>query len=655
MNIDEVDEETCTPGSLDGFFSDGESRATTFNLSGGVGGAGGNGLLTGGVGGNAEAPRLYMTNAERFTVNLNSGEQALICGNYRKIPWGDIYLQHQLSVRYPEPQQYHWKWPRHSVRKLRSAKINGTQNVTVVTFEGNRAEQAWKEEVKMYMKIRHENILQMYGVVQGQNLYAIVFHDDFILFSDLVTKLWKSPLLTVCIQLYFSREHNEAIDHLISRFRAHVFFDYDVLVCYSTGRLCIDIGGHSSTNTRRLNHFQRHSPKMPTMNVFTSAATSLVMQALTLDDYHNICNSDRLRRSKSLVFSSSAAIHLDSVYCAAAIDTFGNSIEIATVMESDTDFNWPPCWRETWAATVGGQKLYAGWGMRLEKCFSSSELLLDHTYFQFEAWQIAPISRVTWYGWLSQANHIFSHLRIESNFSNYVLLDRFELTISLKPNPNNAGCPPQGYLWLRSKDVFLASHSFECPQSLAYWSLDLDGTRELSTEHAVELGFPILCMEKIKAHGQSWDDSVYTGLRELHQGKGFDPDSQDVARHLGYRLYKPCSDADMSIVGGEIKESYDGEDDFWAVSEENVNGSMSNEHSSNSGSEQKVAKPSNLVKGPTWNVVHEGRVELRDFELHESLHEFADQMPASKAFKVVTTVQLLLIGILAALVLLDNV
>ncbi|KAJ7448414.1 hypothetical protein FB451DRAFT_1289209 [Mycena latifolia] len=42
----------------------------------------------------------------------------------------------------------------------------------------------------------------------------------------------------------------------------------------------------------------------------------------------------------------------------------------------------------------------------------------------------------------------------------------------------------------------------------------------------------------MRVEGYSWDGSVYTGLRQFHQGKGFDADSQDVARQLGYPLYQ---------------------------------------------------------------------------------------------------------------------
>ncbi|KAJ7340679.1 hypothetical protein DFH08DRAFT_243751 [Mycena albidolilacea] len=42
--------------------------------------------------------------------------------------------------------------------------------------------------------------------------------------------------------------------------------------------------------------------------------------------------------------------------------------------------------------------------------------------------------------------------------------------------------------------------------------------------------------------GSSWDVTVYDELREFHQGKGFDPDSQDVVRHLRYPLYQLSND-----------------------------------------------------------------------------------------------------------------
>ncbi|KAJ7476767.1 hypothetical protein FB451DRAFT_247299 [Mycena latifolia] len=50
------------------------------------------------------------------------------------------------------------------------------------------------------------------------------------------------------------------------------------------------------------------------------------------------------------------------------------------------------------------------------------------------------------------------------------------------------------------------------------------------------------------ALGYSWDESFYSGLRQFHEAKGFDPYSQDVARHLGHQLFQLAYGADSSFA-----------------------------------------------------------------------------------------------------------
>jgi hypothetical protein len=63
-------------------------------------------------------------------------------------------------------------------------------------------------------------------------------------------------------------------------------------------------------------------------------------------------------------------------------------------------------------------------------------------------------------------------------------------------------------------------------------------------EDAKILGFPIINIETV-ATNSSWDKTVYDGLLRFHRGKGFNPQSQELATHLGYPLYKLSS----GIVG----------------------------------------------------------------------------------------------------------
>jgi hypothetical protein len=69
-------------------------------------------------------------------------------------------------------------------------------------------------------------------------------------------------------------------------------------------------------------------------------------------------------------------------------------------------------------------------------------------------------------------------------------------------------------------------------------------------EDAIRLGFPSISLST-NVYGKSWDASVYAGLREFHQAKGFNPDSQDIARHLGDALYQSATETDPLFAGGE--------------------------------------------------------------------------------------------------------
>jgi hypothetical protein len=68
-------------------------------------------------------------------------------------------------------------------------------------------------------------------------------------------------------------------------------------------------------------------------------------------------------------------------------------------------------------------------------------------------------------------------------------------------------------------------------------------------EDATALGFPSISLSTV-IRGKSWDAIVYAGLRQFHQAKGFDPESQDVARHLGQPLYQLSSETDTPFTHG---------------------------------------------------------------------------------------------------------
>ncbi|KAJ7609497.1 hypothetical protein FB45DRAFT_702687, partial [Roridomyces roridus] len=68
-----------------------------------------------------------------------------------------------------------------------------------------------------------------------------------------------------------------------------------------------------------------------------------------------------------------------------------------------------------------------------------------------------------------------------------------------------------------------------------YWSLDPTGTEGLTPEEAKQMGFPNFELD-IKIRGFYWADDLYAGMWEFYTSKGYDPETLDVARDLGYPL-----------------------------------------------------------------------------------------------------------------------
>ncbi|KAJ7664142.1 hypothetical protein B0H17DRAFT_1143800 [Mycena rosella] len=138
--------------------------------------------------------------------------------------------------------------------------------------------------------------------------------------------------------------------------------------------------------------------------------------------------------------------------------------------------------------------------------------------------------------WLSQANHIFKSLKITSNYEKYAISESLQCQIKLT---RSADIVPAGYLFLCPFDEFKsdAPYRYKHPDCPAYWSLDLSGAQRLTTEDAENLGFPSIELT-MSMYFKAWDARVYKGLRQFHEGKGFDPYSQDVALHLGEPLYR---------------------------------------------------------------------------------------------------------------------
>ncbi|KAJ7094184.1 hypothetical protein C8R44DRAFT_386920 [Mycena epipterygia] len=154
--------------------------------------------------------------------------------------------------------------------------------------------------------------------------------------------------------------------------------------------------------------------------------------------------------------------------------------------------------------------------------------------------------------WLCQANYIIS----QQNQKNCFLVSHIVYWLGFSETPEKI---PEGYLFLCPVEHFRNENGRwvrnpECP---AYWSLDPSGNQRLSPEDASRRGFPAFKLE-MDVHMNSWHESVYAALSRFHAGKGFDPNSQDLARHLGQPLYELSCPTDSAHI--EELDSNDSDD-----------------------------------------------------------------------------------------------
>ncbi|KAK7027661.1 hypothetical protein R3P38DRAFT_948130 [Favolaschia claudopus] len=520
-----------------------DQSVTTLNVSGGIGGQGGGSGQEGGAGGNGEGPTLNVSGAAGWIVHINDGSAlrnsstlvSAIDSAPPPISVCDINLQQEVYL--DDSRILYQRRRRDVVRRYCSAQVKDRREMTVVVYEGQDAEEELKRDVAQYMKFRHPSFFQLYGIVRSENLHASIFYEALIPWMDIETIYRQSPMVVCYIYASIVNDFCAASDYYRGCFGSPLSTRHCTLFLRpSTGQLCIDLGGPDiSTFYVSLIEAQNISP----MSLLSTIDTQIIIDGLPIEQYHKIC--DRYSRDNTYTeFPLTATVHLGAVYDTTGYHDLGNPIVTAPTLDTD---NCLP--QVGWSGFVNEHLLHqhiteSGWNR-----FAVSELigieLGENIHFSLSATSRLLRNSDLWF---SQANHILN--RLFSNADNYALLHSVHFTVQLKPQSAQPAdwhslngflflCPPQSFR--------VGPASFKCPKCVGYWSLDSSGVGRLSVDQASELGFPTIRVS-ISGSIDSWIGSVYTGLRQFHQAKGFNPDTQDLARHLDYALYGSCPDHD---------------------------------------------------------------------------------------------------------------
>ncbi|KAF7337198.1 hypothetical protein MSAN_02272100 [Mycena sanguinolenta] len=381
--------------------------------------------------------------------------------------------------------------------------------------------QEWRQDHGAYESIRHPNILQLYGLVNTKKLCGMVFHDgeddhadltfiwlrlwiELIPYAEFLRRFEHSRILTTYILGYCVTEYEEARAYHNSIFP---FGDLEKVYRWlpfwirpATGQLCVDLNlGREQDNI---------------LSGTAQQNSILRLENISLDD----SNAEALAR-RFLVSPQQSIPHWGTL---SQFDP-----KQGTLLMTTKPLDFGPKVELAWVSFPGLEKE-----------------VLPNSWIRYDARQAHNPDLRIWVrsgdsadSWLSRANYIFSQLQTTSDFEDYVLLMGVDFRLRCLPNPHNSRVP-EGYLFVcPAENLRIDEHSFKWPDCAAYWSLDSSGDVRLASEEAKTLGFPILHIET-SVNGYSWDESVYEGIRRFHAGKGFDPDSQEVAKHLDHLLFE---------------------------------------------------------------------------------------------------------------------
>ncbi|KAJ7664132.1 hypothetical protein B0H17DRAFT_1143791 [Mycena rosella] len=433
--------------------------------------------------------------------------------DFRVIPVGDLDLRREIrlnsATRVVDCRQG---------RRMHAARIYGSKSkMTVAIYEGDNAEENWREAVSQYSNFRHPNLVQLFGTARSPKIHAAVFHDELTPARQLVEeKYCDSSVSTVYFHHFLDVWHYmiEAHGSGMSRESSTLW------IRPSTRTLCVEL-----TPDYEYNASGFAKPETTHDFLLDASQVSKIIASMSLQHYYSICEIEpSLSNTYWLRIPKHSAVTLGAVNCLSG-PNYEDSIEVA----------FSPDFRAgDW-----------GWNDR------DAGITLENHWTRL----YGDLNTATAAAWLSQAKHIFKALKITSNLEEYAIAT--DLHYGLKLN-RSADIVPAGYLFLCSLEEFQSDepNRYKHPDCAAYWSLDSSGAQRLGTEEAENLGFPSI-ESTMFVRIQAWDASVYEGLCQFHEGKGFDPCSQEIARELGHPLYQLSGAPDASFA--HIHESEDDE------------------------------------------------------------------------------------------------
>ncbi|KAF7340606.1 hypothetical protein MSAN_02132100 [Mycena sanguinolenta] len=342
--------------------------------------------------------RNFTVTGKNFTNIINNYPTVPgVPSDFRMITMGDIDLRHEIRVDSTGVGK------QERVRRIYSARVEGRkENLTVAIYQGDDAEEKWRQDVARYMSMCHPNIIQIWGVANSNHIHATLFNDDLIPLSHFLDQHRYSHFLTVYIYACCNQDFRQVHDYIFSTFQQFLSsLDCTTLIRRSTGRLCIELT--KSSETSWLEWWQPELPGLsPTyrMDILETTNANRTIQSLPVGQYYEICYL-KLAQHRFFAIPAGTLVNLGAILHFSS-NLYQDSVEIASHLYEEPD-------RGHWDIDKGGVEtvLKDGWTR-----FQSSDVPEGMVHLCISVnLRMDP--------WLSQANYIFRQLHIMSDFEDY--------------------------------------------------------------------------------------------------------------------------------------------------------------------------------------------------------------------------------------------
>ncbi|KAK6977201.1 kinase-like protein [Favolaschia claudopus] len=492
--------------------------------------------------------RHFIISGGNFTNIINSEPPEP--SNFRKIAAGDLVLKEAILEDNGSVTLHRKK--RVSRRRVYSAGIYGnTSKMTVAVYDGMDAEKNWRDAIASYSCLRHPNVVQLFGTTQARNYYTAIFHDDLISARKLLLERSESGLWTVYFRNFLCDGFRDAASYISSVMGGRWVSSEDctMWIRHSTGQVCLELTpGYDDVLPRAYFIERREYQDEEMFDESVKFRIDDIINSTTLLEYYDaFCEDPANHTLSELPASASLGSVLNLAPDAATVvastpaqSRYKSSWRYQQLYyepeKQDSDWNW----EELLDCEIVDDRWARVESARVMKCYYHDEDLKPDGL----------------YAWLAQADRIFSASKIAQSCS---ALDTFALvvriTISVVLEEIDRRLIPRGFLFLYCPSGWHSTPvSSARPDSMAFWSLDSVGQHRLSWEEAKALGFPTI-NANIEVHLKSWDSTTYLFLRQFHEEKGFNPNSEEVANCLGLTpicLSISCADPGKLL---EIKEA----------------------------------------------------------------------------------------------------